>query len=97
MVAQQKRIRLGTTRLQVRSLASLSGLRIQRCRELWCRWQMHLGSCIAVALVQAGSCTSHSTPGLGTSICRRGGPKKQKKLKFNVKVSASLECAHFNK
>ena len=36
-MAQQKRIRLGTMRLQVRSLASLSGLRIWHCRELWCR------------------------------------------------------------
>ena len=34
---QRKRIRLGTVRLQVRSLASLSGLRIQRCHELWHR------------------------------------------------------------
>ena len=40
-------------RLRVRSLASLSGLRIQRCRELWCRLQMRLGSCIAVALAWA--------------------------------------------
>ena len=31
-------------RLQVQPLASLSGLRIWRCHELWCR------SCIAVAL-----------------------------------------------
>ena len=34
VVAQWKRTQLGTMRLQVRSLASLSGLRIQRCREL---------------------------------------------------------------
>ena len=32
-------------------LASLSGLRIQRCRELWCWLQMRLGSCVAVAVV----------------------------------------------
>ena len=31
-------IRLGTTRVRVQSLASLSGLRIRCCRELWCRW-----------------------------------------------------------
>ena len=36
-MAQQKQIQLGTMRLQVRSLASLSGLRIQHCHELWCR------------------------------------------------------------
>ena len=32
-----ERIRLGTMRLRVRSLALLSGLRMRRCRELWCR------------------------------------------------------------
>ena len=42
-------------RLRVRSLASLSGLRIQHCRELRCRSQTGLGPCIAVAVVQAGS------------------------------------------
>ena len=38
-------------RLWVRSLASISGLRIQCCRELWCRSQMQLGSGMAVAVV----------------------------------------------
>ena len=37
-------------RLWVRFLASLTGLRIQRCHELWCRSQMQLGSGVAVAL-----------------------------------------------
>ena len=40
---------------------------------------MGLGSRIAVAVVQAGSCSSISTPSLGTSIwhmCHRCGPKK---------------------
>ena len=37
--------------LQVRSLASLSELRIQRCRELWCRSQKQLGPLLAVAVV----------------------------------------------
>ena len=36
-MAQQKCIRLGTMRLQVRSLASLSGYMIWCCRELWHR------------------------------------------------------------
>ena len=48
VVAQQKQIQLETVRLQVPSLASLSGLRIQRCRELWCRLQTRLGSGVAV-------------------------------------------------
>ena len=50
-VVQQKRIRLGTMRLRVRSLASFSGSRIQHCHELWCRLQTRLGSHAAVALV----------------------------------------------
>ena len=41
-------------RLQVQSLALLSGLRIQHCCELWCRSQMKLrsGVAVAVALMQ---------------------------------------------
>ena len=35
IVAQWKQIRLGTVRLRVPSLASLSELRIQHCHELW--------------------------------------------------------------
>ena len=35
----------------VRSLVSLSGLRIWCCCELWCRSQMRLGSCVALAVV----------------------------------------------
>ena len=38
------------TRTQVQSLASLSGLRILHCRELWCESQTQLGSGIAVAV-----------------------------------------------
>ena len=49
-MAQQKRIQLGTMGLQVLSLASLSGLRIRHCCELWYRLQTRLGSCVAVAL-----------------------------------------------
>ena len=36
IMAWGKRIQLGTMRLQVRSLASLGGLGIWRCHELWC-------------------------------------------------------------
>ena len=42
-MVQWKQIQLGTMRLQVRSLASLSGLRTQCCFELWCRLQTRLG------------------------------------------------------
>ena len=44
IVVQQKQIRLGTMSLWVQSLALLSRLKIQPCRELWCRSQTRLGS-----------------------------------------------------
>ena len=50
-MAQQKQIRLVSMRKWVRSLASLSGLRIQHCHELWCRSLMQLGSGVVVAVV----------------------------------------------
>ena len=67
----------------VRSLASLSGLRIGHCHELWCSSKAWLGSSVAVAVVEASSCSSDSTPSLGTSICQGFSPNKpppQKKL-----------------
>ena len=45
------RIQLVSMKIQVRSLASLSGLRIRHCHELWCKSQMRLGSGVAVAVV----------------------------------------------
>ena len=68
-------------RTQVRSLVLLSELRIQCCCKLWCRSQRRLGSHVAVAVVEAGSCRSNSTPHLGTSICLVCSPKKPKKKK----------------
>ena len=68
-MAQWKQIRLGTMRWRVQSLPLLRGLRIWRCRELWCRLQTWLGSCIAVAVAWAAGSTSDWTPGLRTSIC----------------------------
>ena len=48
---QWKQIHLGTMRVQVRSLALLSGLGIWHCHELWFRSQMRLISRVAVAMV----------------------------------------------
>ena len=50
IVVQWKRIQLGTMMLWVQSLASLSGLRIWHCHELWWRPQTWLGPGIAVAM-----------------------------------------------
>ena len=52
-VAQQKRIQLVSMRMQVQSLSSLSGLRIQHCRELWYRLQTQLGFHVAVTVAVA--------------------------------------------
>ena len=38
-------------KMQVRTLALLSGLKIWCCCEMWYRWQMQLRSRVAVAVV----------------------------------------------
>ena len=68
-------------RMWVWSLASLTGLRIPCCHELWCRSQMWLESCVAVAAAKASSCSSSLTPRLGTSTHCELGPKRTKKKK----------------
>ena len=88
-MVQQKRNLLGTMRMRVQSLASLSGLRTWCCRELWYRSKTRLGSGIAVAVVWASSYSSDSTPSLGTSICCRCNPKKKEKKKKKKKNSNS--------
>ena len=47
-------------RMRVPSLALLSGLRIQRCHELWCRSQIRFGSRVDVAVAYGGSRSSDS-------------------------------------
>ena len=61
-------------RMQVWFLTPLSGLRIPCCRELRCRSNTNLRSGAAVAVVQAGNCSSDSTPSLGNSTCYRCTP-----------------------
>ena len=51
IVVQWKQTQLVFMKRQVQSLASLNGLRIQHCPELWYRWQTQLGSHVAVAVV----------------------------------------------
>ena len=59
-------------RMQVQPLPLLSGLRVWHC----CRLQTWLGSIVAVDVVQANSCSTHSASSLGTSIGGRCSPKK---------------------
>ena len=68
------------------------------CRVLCC-WG--LGSGVAVAVLQAGSCGSNSTPRLGTSICRGSSPRNGKKTKpkhqktaLRWQNSGGLFCKH---
>ena len=84
IVAQWKWICRASMRTQVQHLASLRGLRIRHCHELWCKLQMRLGSGVAVAVLEAGSWSSDSTPSLGTSMCCRSTLKilkSHKKIK----------------
>ena len=60
-------------------------VKIRRCRELWYRSQTQLGSCVAVALAQAGDYSSDWTPSLGTSIYCGCSPKKTKRQKNKKK------------
>ena len=53
---------------------------------------MRDGPGVAVAVVQASSYSTNSTPSLGTSICLGFGPKKTKKKKKSY-VSHSIDDA----
>lgn len=66
----------GIQRIQVHSLAPLSGLMFLGAGELRCRWQRWLGSGDDVAVEYDGSCYHNLTPSMGSSIS--GPPKKTK-------------------
>ena len=53
---------------------------------------MQLGSGVAVAVVEASSCSSNSTPSLGTSIRCRYGPKSKNTEEINRKKDLCLVC-----
>ena len=78
-------------RIWVLSLASIRGAQVQCCHELWYRSQMWLGYRVAVAA--AGSCSSHMSPSLGTSIYCKYRPKKEKKKIWYGKLPIS-RCCH---
>ena len=88
-MVQWKQIWLGSMRMQVRSLASSTGLRIRHCRELQCRSQTWLGSHIAVAVMQADSCSSNQTPSPETSTSWVR-PIKDKKRRRSTAVDNPL-------
>ena len=73
---QGKRIRLGTTRLWVRSLPSLSGLRIWHCHALWCRSQTWHGSGMAVAVALIPPLAGEPPYAMGAALKKREKDKK---------------------
>ena len=81
-MAQQKQIQLVSMRMQVRSSASLSRSRIQRCHELWYKSQMWLESRVAVALwlwCRLAAVTLICPLAWKLPYATSCGPKKQKK------------------
>ena len=82
-------------RIEVHSLASLGGLKIQCCYTLQSKSQIQLGSSVVVAAVQAGRCSSDSAHGLGTSTCHRCSGVKRKTL-LPKKVVSSEPSVYFN-
>ena len=71
-------------RIRVRFLASLSGLRIWCCHELWCRSQTPLGFYDAVAVAVAGTCNSDLTPAwelpYATGLALKSKKKRKKEI-----------------
>ena len=65
-------------RMQVRSLALLSGLRIRHCHELWCRSQMQLRSHVAVAVALIQPLAWEPPCALGVVL--KSKKKKKKKM-----------------
>ena len=63
-------------RTQVRSLALLSGLRIQRCHELWCRLQLSSDPAL-VWLWRRPAAVALIPPCPRTSICLRVAVKRK--------------------
>ena len=80
------------------SLALLSGLRIQHYHEMWCRLQTQLRSHIAVAMAQAGSCSSNF-PIAWESPYVTVVALERKKIKQRIRVCpccySCMECLFF--
>ena len=81
-------------RLQVRSLVFLSGLRIRRCHELWCRLQTRLGSCIALALARLAA-TAPIRPLAWESPYATGAAQDQEIAKRQKKKKKEIFPAEF--
>ena len=67
------------------------------CCELWCRLQTWLRSLVAVAVRQAGSCSSDSTPSLETSISHRCSLIRKEKKCVCVYTKCFTHCLVYSK
>ena len=65
-------------------VVSLSGVRIWRCREWWRRSQTRLRSCVVVAVVQAGNCSSDGPLAWECPYATGMALKRQKKKKKGI-------------
>ena len=74
-MAQRKQIRL-----QIRSLTSLSGLRIWCCHELWCRSRHSLD--LMWLWCRPAGCSSNLTPVWEPPCAMGAALKRQKKCEF---------------
>ena len=94
IVAQRKRIQLGTMSLQVRSLASLSGC----CRELWCRLKTWLGSGVCRGCGVGRRLQLWLDPEPGNLCMPRVQPykKKAEKKRENNFSCTLFHCIHSN-
>ena len=70
----------------------LSVLRIPCCCKVWHRSWMQPGSHVAVAVAEAGSCSSDLNPTNGAAL-NRPKKKKKKKKSFSIKCSEKLKDA----
>ena len=79
--------KMNPTSIYEDAVFSHNELRIWHFHELRCRSQTQLRSDIAMAVVQASSCSSNLIPSLRTSIWLRWEPEKTKKKKKSIYLS----------
>ena len=96
VVAQWKGTWLGSMMIQVWSLASFSGLRIQCCREMWCWSHMWLRSRIAWLWLWPAAAALTQTLSLETSIWHTCGSKRGQKQNKTKKNEVSPGAAEMN-
>ena len=88
-------------RMRVRSLASLSGLRIQHCPELWCRSQVRLMGPTLLGLWCSPAAAAPIPPLAweplyAVGVALKKSKKKKKKKKRQKKENDLAQCYELN-